>query len=192
MSFSNIDVMDTIRKLVIILSAQTIVFKIINEKNYFSINKVLGYIMLIVLEPLIELINNKTNFFNSTVVLIFVISVISNLITRKKIGYNIFLTIISLACSYAIYFGTLIIVFFINKIIGLNNDIVNAILIIIINITIIFAFFRIKKFKYGIVSLQDKFSNEYIDVLILSISVGILAIGVIFYNRNNFINVIFP
>lgn len=188
MSFCNIDVMDTIRKLVIILSAQTIVFKIINEKNYFSINKVLGYIMLIVLEPLIELINNKTNFFNSTVVLIFVISVISNLITRKKIGYNIFLTIISLACSYAIYFGTLIIVFFINKIIGLNNDIVNAILIIIINITIIFAFFRIKKFKYGIVSLQDKFSNEYIDVLILSISVGILAIGVIFYNRNNFIN----
>ena len=62
MSFSNIDVMDTIRKLVIILSAQTIVFKIINEKNYFSINKVLGYIMLIVLEPLIDLINNKTNF----------------------------------------------------------------------------------------------------------------------------------
>lgn len=184
MSFCNIDVMDTIRKLVIILSAQTIVFKIINDKKYFSINKVLGYIMLIVLEPLIELINNKTNFFNSTVVLIFVISAISNLITRKKIGYSIFLTIISLACSYAIYFGTLIIVFFINKIIGLNNDIVNAILIIIINITIIFTFFRIKKFKYGIVSLQDKFSNEYIDVLILSISVGILGIGVVFYNRN--------
>lgn len=188
MNLSNVYIMDTIRKLVIIVSAQTIVFKILNDKKYFSINKILGYIMLIILEPLIELVNNKINFFYSTVVLIFVISVISTFVTRKKIGYNIFLSVISLACSYAIYFATLIIVFLINKIIRESNDIINAILIVVIDISLLTSIFNIKKFKYGIVSLQDKFSNEYMDVLILSISIGILAIGVIFYNKNNFIN----
>lgn len=189
MNLDNIYIASMVRKLIIVLSTQTIIFKIINDKNYFSVKKIVGYISLITLEPLIELISYKTNFFNGTIVLIFSISCVSALVTRKNIGYNLFLTIISLACSYAIYFTTLIIVFFINKIIVINeNDIINFILIIVIDIVITIKVLKIRKLKNGIISLQSNFNNEHTDILILSISVGILAISVIFYNKNSFVN----
>lgn len=43
--------------------------------------------------------------------------------------------------------------------------------------------FKNKKIKYGIISLQNNLNNEYIELLILTISVGILFIGIIFSNK---------
>lgn len=189
MNIDSVIIVNIVRKLLFVFSTQFIILKIINDKEIFSVNKILGYICLIILAPVIELINYKTNFLNSTVFFVFSMSCISTLITKRNIGYNIFLTTISIAFCYAIYFISLILSFFINKIILKNiNDYINFIVIMFIYLILLKQVLDIKKFKYGIVSLQDKFSNEYIDVLILSISVGILAIGVIFYNRNNFIN----
>ena len=189
MNINCVIIMSIVRKLLFVFSAQFIVLKIINDKEFFSANKILGYVLLVVLAPIIEIINYKTNFLNSTVFFIFAISCISTLITQKSIGYNIFLIIISVAFCYSIYFIALIIGFFINKIILKNiNDYMNFVIIMFIYVILLKQILNIKKFKYGIVSLQDKFSNEYMDVLILSISIGILAIGVIFYNKNNFIN----
>ena len=180
-------VVDVSIKLLLIFSTQIIILKILNDNKYFTLNKIFGYIILIMLEPLIELVNYKTNFFSSTVFLIFVISCVSTVITKKKLGYSIFLTVISLAISYVIYFVSLIIGFFINKIIiNSQNDIVNLIIILLIDIFITIKILKTNKLKYGIVSLQNNINNEYIDILILSISVGILGIGVVFYNKDRF------
>lgn len=154
---------ELIRKLFIVLVTQITIFKVINEKNYFSRNKIFGYILLILLVPIVEIINYKTDFFCSTVTLIFFMSFISSSITQKKLGYNLFLVIVSLAFNYLIYFFALI--------------------IIIIDSIILFSIFNLKRFKYGIISLQNNLNNEYIELLILTISVGILFIGIIFSNK---------
>lgn len=54
---------ELIRKLFIVLVTQITIFKVINEKNYFSRNKIFGYILLILLVPIVEIINYKTDFF---------------------------------------------------------------------------------------------------------------------------------
>ena len=178
-------VVDVSIKLLLIFSTQIIILKILNDNKYFTLNKIFGYIILIILEPVVEWVNYKTNFFSSTVFLIFAISCVSTVMTKKKLGYSIFLTVISLAISYVIYFVSLIIGFIIYKmIINSQNDIINLIIILLIDIFITIKILKNKKFKYGIISLQDGANNEYIDILILSVSVGILGIGVVFYNRN--------
>ena len=173
---------ELIRKLFIVLVTQITIFKVINEKNYFSRNKIFGYILLILLVPIVEIINYKTDFFCSTVTLIFFMSFISSSIIQKKLGYNLFLVIVSLAFNYLIYFFALIIMFMIKKVfLYSSSDMMNLVIIIIIDSIILFSIFNLK--RYGIISLQNNLNNEYIELLILTISVGILFIGIIFSNK---------
>ena len=64
-----------------------------------------------------------------------------------------------------------------------KNDSVNVLIIVICNMIILMLGFKNKKIKYGIISLQNNLNNEYIELLILTISVGILFIGIIFSNK---------
>ena len=46
---------------------------------------------------------------------------------------------------------------------------------------------NMQKLKYGITSIKDKFCNDYIELLVLNISIGILYIGMIFYDMQIFV-----
>lgn len=173
-----------IKNLMIVFATQVTIQKIINDKEYFSISKIIGYISFILMEIVVQIVNVKIGFVCSIIVLIFWISCISMIFTKGNIGYNILITTISLAFNYSTYFISLIIVFFINnKIVIIENDIINLILIMLIDAIILYNVFKMKKFKYGIISLQNKFDNQYMENFILMLSVGILYMTVIFANK---------
>ena len=173
-----------IKNLFLVIATQITLLKIINDNNYFSFNKIIGYVCIIIIVPIVQAISNKTNVLTSTKVLIFGLSCIFAISMRENIGYVMLLTIISLACNYAIYFVAVIVVFFINSaIVILEKDFINLILIILIHIIILCKIFRMKRLKYGITTLQKNINNEYIEMIILNISIGILFIGVIFSNK---------
>ena len=116
--------------------------------------------------------------------LIFLMSIISASLTKKSIGYSIIMVTISLAFNYAILFVSIIIEFFISKkIISISNDVINLLLLLLIDTIILIRIFNMKKLKYGIDSLKYNFNNEYIELLILNISIGILYIGIVFYSK---------
>lgn len=175
---------DIIIKYIIIILTQITSYKIINDNKYITLSKCSGYVISIVLAILTKFVEYKTDLFCSTIVLVFLMSFIFSIISKKKIGYSLFLTIISLAINYVIYFISLIIAFLITSVIGnKKNDIVNVLIIIICNIIILILGFKNNRIKYGIISLQNNLNNEYIELLILTISVGILFIGIIFSNK---------
>lgn len=173
-----------IKNLMIVFATQVTIQKIINDKEYFSISKIIEYISFILMEIVVQIVNIKIGFVCSIIVLIFWISCISMIFTKGNIGYNILITTISLAFNYSTYFISLIIVFFINnKIVIIENDVINLILIMLIDAIILYNVFKMKKFKYGIISLQNKFDNQYMENFILMLSVGILYMTVIFANK---------
>ncbi len=173
-----------IKNLMIVFATQVTIQKIINDKEYFSISKIIRYISFILMEIVVQIVNVKIGFVCSIIILIFWISCISMIFTKGNIGYNILITTISLAFNYSTYFISLIIVFFINnKIVIIENDIINLILIMLIDAIILYNVFKMKKFKYGIISLQNKFDNQYMENFILMLSVGILYMTVIFANK---------
>ncbi len=182
--FSDIYVwIDLIRKVVIIFLSQITILKVMGDKKFFELRKIISYIGLIAIVPIVLIVKYKVNFFNSTLILILLMSFISRYMTRKSVIYNIFLVISSLAFNYTIYFISVIIVFVIKtKIILITSDIVNFSIIMIIYILMCIRILNIQKLKYGITSIKDKFCNDYIEILVLNISIGILYIGMIFYD----------
>lgn len=46
--------------------------------------------------------------------------------------------------------------------------------------------FKSKRFKHGIISLQNNMNNDYVELIILSISIGILYMGMIIYDMQAF------
>ena len=91
---------------------------IFTQITCYTISKCVGYATSIILSILMKFIEYKTDLFCSTIVLVFLMSFIFLFISKKKIGYSLILTIISLAINYVIYFISLIIAFLITNGIG--------------------------------------------------------------------------
>ena len=171
-----------------IFAVQMTVFKILNYKVKFSLKNVFGCLSLVLLCFVVQILNSKIDFLYRMIILIFLQSCISTVLTKRNLGTNIVLVTISLALNYAILFMAIIIVFFINnKLIPIENDIISFLIIILIDVIILGFLFKSKRLKYGVISLQNNISNDYVELIILSISIGILYIGMIFYDMQIFV-----
>ena len=183
-NINNSLIIEFIERFFVIICVQITIFRILNDRKIFSLDKCLGYIGLGVTCYIVQVINYKINFFSGILMLIFLMSIISASLTKKSIGYSIIMVTISLAFNYAILFVSIIIEFFISKkIISISNDVINLLLLLLIDTIILIRIFSMKKLKYGIDSLKYNFNNEYIELLILNISIGILYIGIVFYSK---------
>ena len=187
-NINNSFIIEFIERFLVIIFVQITIFRILNDRKIFSLKKCLGYIGLGVTCYIVQVINYKINFFCGILMLIFLVSIISASLTKKSIGYSIVMVTISLALNYAMLFIAISIVFFINsKIVSISNDVINFIMIILLECVMFYFIFKSKRFKYGIISLQNNINNDYIELIILSISIGILYIGMIFYDMQTLV-----
>ena len=183
LNFNNINVIIDVIKMIFISICTYITFlKISNDKKTISKEKFLGYILLFVFSFILIIVKYKTSFSISILFTTFSLSCICYKTTGNDIGNSIITTIISLAINYIILFISAIFIFIVNKIIKIENDLLNLCLILITYIIILIKTFNIKKLKYGMIFIQN--SNEYIDIIILSISLIILFSTVILVNSN--------
>lgn len=171
-----------------IICVQITIFRILNDRRIFSLKKCLGYIGLGITCYIVQVINYNINFFSGTLMLIFLMSIISASLTKKSIGYSIIMVTISLALNYALLFMAIIIVFTINsKIISISSDSINLCMIILLESAMLCSILKSKRLKYGIISLQNNINNDYVELIILSISIGIIYMGMIIYDMQAFV-----
>lgn len=181
-------IIECIEKLVIIFFTQMTVFKILNENNILARKKLIGYIGLILISIIVQFVNYQVNFISGILILIFLLSCLSTLITKRNLGTNILIVTISLAVNYAFLFIAIIIVFSINsKIVSISSDIINFGMIILLQSVMLWLILKSKRLKYGIISLQNNINNDYVELIILSISIGILYMGMIIYDMQAFV-----
>ena len=181
-------IIECIEKLVIIFFTQMTVFKILNENNILARKKLIGYIGLILISIIVQFVNYQVNFISGILILIFLLSCLSTLITKRNFGTNILIVTISLAVNYAFLFIAIIIVFSINsKIVSISSDIINFGMIILLQSVMLWLILKSKRLKYGIISLQNNINNDYVELIILSISIGILYMGMIIYDMQAFV-----
>lgn len=181
-------IIECIEKLVIIFFTQMTVFKILNENNILARKKLIGYIGLILISIIVQFVNYQVNFISGILILIFLLSCLSTLITKRNLGTNILIVTISSAVNYAFLFIAIIIVFSINsKIVSISSDIINFGMIILLQSVMLCLILKSKRLKYGIISLQNNINNDYVELIILSISIGILYMGMIIYDMQAFV-----
>lgn len=156
--------------------------KITNQKKLAKLKNLIVCISIFIMSIFINVIKIKTNSIISTMCLVFILSLIISAFTKCEISYTILTTVFSLAINYLIFLVAIIIIFIINLIKVLKNDFVNPILMMFIHLIILSRILKINKLKYGISFLNRKLENDYLDILILNISVSVIFSIILFTN----------
>ena len=148
-------------------------FKITDKKIELNFELIKNNAIIIIFGIVCGIIKNEINLFISIMSSIFIISII---FSKNKITKTIIATVISLVINYTILSITIIINFIFNLMTKLNNDYINLIVIIISHIFLLYCFGKVKRFKKGFSFLKGDKQNEYMDILVLNISLIIMLL----------------
>lgn len=94
---------------------------------------------------------------------------------------------VSLSINYIIFFIAICITFFPSAIFNITNKYISLIILLTFYNIIIYLFSRINKFKKGLAFLKNKLKDEYMNILILNISVVILFCTILLSNYTEII-----
>ena len=150
--------------------------KITNKK--ININ---SFLMIIITGIACGLIRCYINYITGIISLLIVNSII---FLKENIGKSALTTIISIGINYAVDLFAVVLGFWYNKIFNMNDDFIRLIVMTITHVILLASIFKIKKFKYGILFLQKTNNNEFVDLVILNISVIILFSVIVISNSS--------
>lgn len=164
--------------------------KFINKTDQIKHKRIKVIIFMTAISIIYVIIKNVSNFFYSTIFLILGIAMILARNINSNIGYTMIITIISLATNYIIFFISIIINFIPNAILGIKDNNIGLISLLIIYTILIYNFSKIKRFNKGIAFLKNKEKDDKFDILILNMSVIILLSMIILsdYKRDFTVN----
>lgn len=137
---------------------------------------------------LVEFILKKylVNIFSTTIIY-FVYNIILSKITKNKFGYSLLITILSVSIAYVLFSISIFIVYIpitLFKLWDYSNP-VNFVLAAFLQSLLIYILFKLRRFKNGFPFIINKCENDYIDTLILIISVIIIFTYFLTVNHSN-------
>lgn len=159
-----------------------IALKIANIKQYCKVKNTITLACMFIVAIIFYLMRNFTDFLNSTVVQIILLTAILANNTKNNFSNMLIFTIISLSINYILLFIAVTINYIFSNILIIKNDLIILIILIIIYMVNIFFFYNIKKIKYGFSFLQKNIENEYYGMLTITMSIIVLFILLIISN----------
>ena len=153
-----------------------------------SINKRITYkfyiipIVMITVSVICGTIKYYSDSFYSIICLDILLAIIFSKFSKNDIAYSILIMTISLSINYIFLFLATALMFLPSVIINVQNDYINLTFIIMLYISLTYAFSKIKRFKHGFSFLQNKLSDEYFALIVLNISTIILFFIILLSN----------
>lgn len=170
-SLGNIEfIVDTMKIFFIIVYTYFIELKIMN-KIVPSRTNIIAFCLFIILAMISELFKALYGFIYYIICLILILGIIISKIGKINIGQSILSSTISLSLSYVLFFLAVQLSFVPNVLLDINSNFLCLVIILIIYSILNYLFLNIKRFSKGIVFFQEKLKNEYIDVLVVNISI---------------------
>lgn len=170
-----------IKSIFIILCTYYTNFKLTNSKPEKITILLRDSVCIVIIAIICGLVKYGVNYFISLLSSTLILSII---FSKNNIKNGILTTVISLTINYIVSFVAVITDFIINLIINLENNYINLGIIIIMHVIVLWKLLKIKKLKYGLSFLKRDEENEYLDVLILNVSVTILFATILMVNSN--------
>ncbi len=162
---------------------------IINIYVYYSFNRIsniknnnmkitiINLVCNIMLTFICTYIEFYINSFLSIIIICLLYGGILGIMTRKPIVYSIVTTIISYAICEICLVSSAIITFPLYKLIGINNNYLNLFIVLVVLLILLYAFFKIKRFKNGFDFLCKKLNNDFADIIVINISISVILIA---------------
>lgn len=153
----------------------------ISNKNCTKFHSFVILIFLCLASIICEVVKVLLGSFNGMIFLISFLTLIFCVETsNKNVGNAILTSTIAITINYILFFIAVMLGYIPNLIFTIKSDFVNFIVIFLIYTMMIIFFCNIKKFKYGFDFLKKNLNNEYMDVILLNISVTILFASILF------------
>lgn len=143
-------------------------YKITDKKIEFNFNFILKQIIILIFGIVWGVLKNKVNLFVYVISSVLIISIV---FSKNKIIKSIIATVISFAINYTILCITIVINFMFYAATKIYNNYINLSLILISYLFLLYCFLNIKRFKKGFSFLKSEDQNEYLDILVLNISI---------------------
>ncbi len=118
---------------------------------------------------------------NTTIFIVICVSLIYVVLYKLKVLYSLLVTIVSTAINQILFYMVAIILYFPIKLLNIENE-YQFIIVLLIQIIPLILFWRIKRIRNGITFLKKWKDDEYVNLMLLNISSGILFIAVIISN----------
>lgn len=119
---------------------------------------------------------NNAVFTTITVIIVYAI------LDKIKLAYSSLITLVSFAINQVLFYIASTLSYFPMRILNLTNEYLSFLLIMIIQGLLLTLFWQIKRIRNGITFLKKWKDDEYINLMLLNISSGILFIAVIISN----------
>ena len=172
-------IIDIIKNFFICFIGYCTIIKITNNKSNIKLRTIFIILIIAILSSYIK---KKANLMSSVLIQILLIACLYSFLTKNRIEYSLIIAAISLSLANIIYFIAILLDFFINMLYLIKNDFINLLIILIFDFTILYFLFKISRIKNGIIFLRENFKNEYLDILVLNISIMILLAFSMFTN----------
>ena len=177
------NVVDIIKIALICMFTYYINFKIINRNITITLkNTILNLIAIILVAIGCRIVKNVLGFSYNMIFMILLTSILFAVNTKYPFTYSLLITIISLSINYIIFLITMLISFILTVIFKIESVYIGLIFIIISYLILICVFNKINRFKNGFTFLRKYTKNEYIDILVLDISIVIIFCIIIISN----------
>ena len=134
-------------------------------------NKIIILILLITSAAICSVIKYLSNSMLSIICLIFLLSSLFARFSNNRLGYSLLINSVSISINYIFFIIAIIITYFPYKIINIENDYINLLLIDFVYFLMIILFFKIKRFKNGFNFIKRTRTNEILEIITMSISV---------------------
>ena len=150
-------------------------YKLINKKIEITIKRAVVFllIMMLVAKTCVHVKTILGELYN-IIFTVLLISILFEISTKQRFASSLLLTLISLSINYINFSISAFVVYNIFLILNIQEIHIGLFLILLIYLVIGYKFINIKRFKKGIIFLQKNINNEYIDILILNVSIIIL------------------
>lgn len=169
--FNNIgSITYTIKILFLSLSIYCTSQLITNNKKIVISKLVIILLINIIISILVGIIKYYFDSFTSITTFVLLLAAEYSLITRINLGYSISVTLISLSINATIFFISVVFNFVINSFYVIQNFYINLLLIAIFHTTVLYFFFKIRRYRNGFIFLQKNFQNERFDILVLTLT----------------------
>lgn len=157
--------------------------KLANIKHNQGLNnKILISIAIIIVTLLVGFIRSIADFSISIIALICLLTLILTIYTKTNFGYSMLITTISLSINYIVFLIAIIVSFIPYKLLGIQNEYINLIIIITFYGILVHILLNAKRIKNGFSFLDKNKDNEYFNWMIINISIIILFLVIISTN----------
>lgn len=177
-------ILHTLKLFFIILSTYYSDIKILNVKHKNANKIIILIISAILLLAIIEILNDYINMtqMNTMMLIIIYTSIITSALYQYNIFYSLLLNSISLAMIQIIMFIISMAVYFPYRLMDINNKYINFMGIAVCSVITLILIWKTKRLRNGLAFFKQETDNEYIRLLMINISVGILFAMVIIPN----------